>query len=93
MTRIIWIKGLFGDTRNSFERCIYIHGTPEESTLGHPASYGCIRMRSHDIVQVYDLSQVGTHVIIAEQPLGKMVRAEKMAQGIPETSFWHFFGF
>ena len=36
-------------------RYIYIHGTPEERNIGLPASYGCIRMRSSDIIQLYDI--------------------------------------
>ena len=40
VTRIIWLKGLFGGTANSYERCIYIHGTPQESTLGKACSWG-----------------------------------------------------
>jgi murein L,D-transpeptidase YcbB/YkuD len=28
----------------------YIHGTPEESTLGQPVSHGCIRMYESDAI-------------------------------------------
>lgn len=76
VTRIIWLKGLFGSTGHAFERCIYIHGTPEESTLGHPSSYGCIRMRSIDVLKVYDKAQIGTHVLISDEPLKKLIREE-----------------
>jgi hypothetical protein len=76
VTRIIWLKGLFGGTGRAFERCIYIHGTPEESTLGRPSSYGCIRMRSNDVLKVYDKVQIGTHVLISEEPLKKLIREE-----------------
>lgn len=76
VTRIIWLKGLFGDTTHAFERCIYIHGTPEESTLGRACSYGCIRMRSVDVLRVYDKVQIGTHVVISGEPLKKLIREE-----------------
>jgi hypothetical protein len=76
VTRIIWLKGLFGGTTHAFERCIYIHGTPEESTLGHPVSWGCIRMRSADVLRVYDKVEIGTHVLISNDPLKKLIRAE-----------------
>jgi len=76
VTRIIWLKGLFGGTGSAFERCIYIHGTPEESTLGHPCSWGCIRMRSEDVLKVYDKVQIGTHVLISEDHLKKLIREE-----------------
>jgi len=76
VTRIIWLKGLFGGTAHAFERCIYIHGTPEESTLGRPVSWGCIRMRSADVLKVFEKVQVGTHVLISDEPLKKLIREE-----------------
>jgi len=78
VTRIIWLKGLFGGTGHAFERCIYIHGTPEESTLGHPMSWGCIRMRSGDVLTVYGKVQIGTHVLISDKPLKKLIREESV---------------
>ncbi len=57
VTRIIWLRGMQAQNRNAFGRNIYIHGTPEERNIGRPASYGCIRMRSVDIINLY--SQVG----------------------------------
>jgi lipoprotein-anchoring transpeptidase ErfK/SrfK len=76
VTRIIWLKGLFGGTTHAFERCIYIHGTPEETTLGRPVSWGCIRMRSADVLRVYGKVQVGTHVLISDEPMKKLIREE-----------------
>jgi len=78
VTRIIWLKGLFGGTSHAYERCIYIHGTPEESTLGRPCSWGCIRMRSADVMQVYDKVQIGTHILISDEPLKKLIREESV---------------
>ena len=75
VTRIIWLKGLFG-ADHAFERCIYIHGTPEESSLGHPSSWGCIRMRSGDVVKVYEKVQIGTHVLISDKPIKQLIREE-----------------
>jgi hypothetical protein len=78
VTRIIWLKGLFGGTSHAYERCIYIHGTPEESTLGRPVSWGCIRMRSADVLTVYDKVGIGTHVLISDQPIKKLIRQESV---------------
>lgn len=75
VTRIIWLKGLFG-ADHAYERCIYIHGTPVESELGRPCSYGCIRMRSCDVVSVYEKVMIGTHVMISEKPLKVLIRDE-----------------
>lgn len=53
ITRIFWLKGTERRNKNAFRRYIYIHGTPEERRLGEKASYGCIRMGSEDIVDLY----------------------------------------
>lgn len=76
VSRVIWLSGLAGDNKNAYGRCIYIHGTPEEKLLGHTASYGCIRMRSKDIIALYDLVQVGTHVTITDKPLSALLPAK-----------------
>jgi lipoprotein-anchoring transpeptidase ErfK/SrfK len=44
---------------------IRIHGTNDESSIGHYASHGCIRMHNADVIRLYPLVPVGTHVIIA----------------------------
>src|SRR6476469_3030991 len=49
VTRIIWLRGLEKTNANAFYRGIYIHGTPQEQTIGKPASYGCVRMCSKDV--------------------------------------------
>ena len=64
VTRILWLDGLESHNRNAFSRCIYIHGTPQESLLGTPASYGCIRMSSVDVAHLYDLVGRGALVEI-----------------------------
>jgi lipoprotein-anchoring transpeptidase ErfK/SrfK len=45
---------------------ILIHGTPEDSSIGHAASHGCIRMHMWEVEQLFTLVTVGTPVIIAE---------------------------
>jgi hypothetical protein len=82
VTRVIWLKGLDGETQNAYARCIYIHGTPEERRLGKPASFGCIRMRSKDVVKVYDAVSVGAHVVISDLRLGKLLSAERSVDKI-----------
>lgn len=69
ITRILWLRGLEAANANAYERMIYIHGTPEESRLGTAASYGCVRMRSRDIVEVFDTVGTGARVWIQTQPL------------------------
>jgi L,D-transpeptidase YbiS len=64
MTRILWLDGLEPGNANTHERFIYIHGTNHEENLGEPASHGCIRMRSADLLELYELVQVDTPVAI-----------------------------
>ena len=57
-TRILRLEGFQkgvnkGKGIDSFQRCIYIHGTPEEKMIGKPASHGCIRMKNRDIVELF----------------------------------------
>jgi len=73
VTRILWLRGRESQNANAFDRYIYIHGTPEEWKVGSPASYGCIRMRSNDIIQLYDTVGVGAAVTIVDTPLAAAI--------------------
>ncbi|MGJ8678016.1 MAG: L,D-transpeptidase family protein [Akkermansiaceae bacterium] len=64
VSRILWLRGLEPKNRNTFSRFIYIHGTPEERYVGYPVSYGCIRMKSRHIIDLYDWLAVGSRVTI-----------------------------
>jgi lipoprotein-anchoring transpeptidase ErfK/SrfK len=77
ITRIIWLRGLEAQNAHAFSRCIYIHGTPEERRIGRPASFGCIRMRSTDVIALYDELHIGMHVTITKKRLIDLVPAEE----------------
>ena len=47
---------------------VLIHGTPEDSSVGHWASHGCIRMHESDAIALYPLVPLGTRVIIFGAP-------------------------
>jgi lipoprotein-anchoring transpeptidase ErfK/SrfK len=64
VTRILWLSGTESRNSNTFRRTIYIHGTPEERRLGAPASYGCIRMASKDVADLYDRVGHGADVFV-----------------------------
>jgi lipoprotein-anchoring transpeptidase ErfK/SrfK len=74
VSRIIWLRGLDERTRNAFHRCIYIHGTPQEDLLGRKSSYGCIRMRSNDVVELFNWVTLGTGVAILDKPMNRAVK-------------------
>jgi L,D-transpeptidase catalytic domain len=69
VTRILWLKGLEPQNADAYDRYIYIHGTPEERKIGKPASFGCIRMRSRDIVRLFGTIGIGAKVDIIPGPL------------------------
>src|SRR5213596_4037448 len=75
MTRIIWLRGLEASNAHAFQRGIYIHGTPQEKTIGRPASYGCIRMKSSDVAELYNRVREGAVVQIVPDRLPKTVQA------------------
>jgi lipoprotein-anchoring transpeptidase ErfK/SrfK len=86
VTRILWLRGLETQNANAFSRDIYIHGTPEERLIGTPASYGCIRMRSTDIIHLYDIVGNGAAVTIVNAPLVAAVPSLVSAHSMADTN-------
>jgi hypothetical protein len=75
-TRIIWLRGLEAQNAHAFQRGIYIHGTPQEKKIGRPASYGCIRMKSKDVANLYEQVPLGAVVQIIPDRLPKMEKGK-----------------
>jgi lipoprotein-anchoring transpeptidase ErfK/SrfK len=68
-SRIIWLDGEEdglnkGGNVDSYKRYIYIHGTHEEGLIGTKASHGCIRMFNYDVIELFNLVNIGTKVLI-----------------------------
>jgi len=68
-TRILWLEGLEtglnrGGKVDSRARYIYIHGTGDETTLGRPASCGCIHLAARDLIPLFNKVPRGTLVWI-----------------------------
>ncbi len=68
-TRVLWLEGMEpghnkGGQVDSYNRYIYIHGTPEEGLIGKPASHGCIRMFNREVAELYAITPVGRWVLI-----------------------------
>ena len=83
VTRILWLRGQEAQNARAFSRYIYIHGTPEERNIGLPVSYGCIRMRSRDVIELFDIVGTGAQVQIENAPLESLVPGLKA----PEDRF------
>lgn len=74
LTRILWLTGCEpginrGGCVDTLRRYIYIHGCPDTAPMGMPCSHGCIRMRHRDLIELFDLTPVGTLVEIRESAI------------------------
>lgn len=72
LTRILWLSGLeVGKNRlgpvDTMRRYVYIHGSPDEAVMGKPGSRGCIRMHNPDVIELFDLINVGDQIFIDER--------------------------
>lgn len=45
-----------------------LHGTNHPESVGHAASHGCIRMRNHDVEELFELVRVGDEVDLIADP-------------------------
>jgi lipoprotein-anchoring transpeptidase ErfK/SrfK len=77
VARVIWLRGMEAQNRGARDRCIYIHGTPEERWIGKPASFGCIRMRSRDVIALYGSVHIGMHVSITRKHISDFIHADE----------------
>ncbi len=71
LSRILWLSGLEcgfnqGEGCDTYQRYIYIHGTPDTEPMGVPMSHGCIRMRNADVAELFELVPENALVYIAE---------------------------
>ena len=94
-----WILGVSGGSYIAASRALVAHylpgrakpgayapGTPEERNIGLPVSYGCIRMRSNDIINLYDIVGLGAEVTIVDAPLATVVPALSSPSQMAETN-------
>ena len=77
VSRVIWLRGMEQQNRSARDRCIYIHGTPEERLIGRPASFGCIRMRSRDVISLYNYAHIGMHVTISQRRIDNFIKQQR----------------
>ncbi len=78
VTRILWLRGLEAQNQSAHRRYIYIHGTPEEINIGKPVSFGCIRMRSRDVAELYNIVGRGAAVEVIDRPTRRILRERSL---------------
>lgn len=55
---------------------IRFHGTSAEYSLGYNASHGCVRMANSDVIDLYDVVEVGTPIVsLVAGPLKPLYRS------------------
>ena len=69
VSRIMWLRGLEAQNQNAYKRAIYIHGTADEADVGKAASFGCIRMKSRDVIELFGNMSIGSRVYITDAKL------------------------
>ncbi|MDF1824920.1 MAG: L,D-transpeptidase [Verrucomicrobiales bacterium] len=69
VSRILWLNGLEPKNKNTYSRCIYIHGTAAENSVGKASSYGCVRMKSRDVIDLHSKVGVGSKVFVVRKGL------------------------
>jgi L,D-transpeptidase catalytic domain/Sel1 repeat len=75
VTRLFRLRGLESSNQATYDRLIYLHGSPHEALLGQPASGGCIRMKSEDVIALFNTIEVGTPITILESSLPEAIVA------------------
>jgi len=73
-SRILWLRGLetgvnqglnaAGESVDTYERYVYLHGTNHEDRLGTPQSAGCVLLANLDIIALYEEVRAGDLVWI-----------------------------
>ena len=83
VSRILWLNGMDRHNSNTFQRLIYVHGTPEEWRLGRPTSYGCIRMGMQDVIDLYNRVGEGAEVRVIRESLLQTPEGREYARKRP----------
>jgi len=81
LTRILWLAGCEptlnqGGEVDSYQRYIYLHGTPDCEPMGEPHSHGCVRLRNADMLQLYLCVPLHCAVLIDEAACPQWAAAE-----------------
>ena len=69
-TRILRLRGLqdgvnSGGQVDTFHRYVYVHGTNHENRLGSPSSSGCLQLGNKEVLELFDIVPVGTHLYVS----------------------------
>ncbi len=71
LTRILWLSGLEKNFNrlgsvDTMRRYIYIHGCPDDDSMGIRSSHGCVKMHNREVIELFNMVEVGTLVHIKE---------------------------
>ena len=68
-SRILRLRGMepglnAGTGCDTFDRYVYMHGTNHETAIGRPASSGCLQLNNKDVLELFELVDPGTLLLI-----------------------------
>ena len=70
-SRILRLRGLeagknAGESCDSYDRYVYIHGTNHEARIGQPFSGGCVEMLNAEVIELFNSIDEGDLIWICE---------------------------
>jgi hypothetical protein len=86
-TRLLVLAGQQPENGNVYSRNIYIHGTNRLSSLGRPASGGCIRVSNDTILKLFDEIANGTLVYVLGTPTSTNPEFPCEGRGLASTVY------
>ena len=86
-TRLLVLAGQQPENDNVYSRNIYIHGTNRLSSLGRPASGGCIRVSNDTILKLFDEIANGTLVYVLGTPTSSNPEFPCEGRGLTSTAY------
>jgi lipoprotein-anchoring transpeptidase ErfK/SrfK len=64
---------------------IRFHGTSATYSLGYNASHGCVRMSNDDVIQLYEMVEVGTPIVSVEVAPYRPLYSSSSASSTPQA--------
>lgn len=72
-----------GRVKIRFWKSYYLHGSPEESSIGRARSHGCVRMRNVDAIEVGRLLQAAAHSGHSASDVEAIIASPSQTRTIP----------
>jgi murein L,D-transpeptidase YcbB/YkuD len=71
-----------GRVKLFFMPLYYIHGTPDEGSLGSPASHGCVRMLNKDVIELATLVHDNGRATVSSSEIPKILANSRTTRNV-----------